>query len=155
MTKNKTCRYRRRNLNGHETSADKVLCRYAAAAGIMHPRRRVKDRKIVVGAGSVCAYCKGRTDVGFENDRRNHAVSLLGGHPAPRAEPSALHHGRSAAQCVFATSAGTLSDGLCEQIRDFVKGHPDTVLLPWIPFRSCATTASTPLTQTTMRKYGY
>ena len=29
----------------------------------------------------------------------------------------------------FATSAGTLSDGLCEQIRDFVKGHPDTVFV--------------------------
>ena len=40
----------------------------------------------------LCVYCKGRTDVGFENDRRNNAVSLLGGHPAPRAEPSALHH---------------------------------------------------------------
>ena len=29
----------------------------------------------------------------------------------------------------FATSAGTLSDGLCEQIRDFVKEHPDTVFV--------------------------
>lgn len=29
----------------------------------------------------------------------------------------------------FATSAGTLSDGLCEQIRYFVKEHPDTVFV--------------------------
>lgn len=29
----------------------------------------------------------------------------------------------------FATSAGTLSDGLCEQIRDFVKEHSDTVFV--------------------------
>ena len=29
----------------------------------------------------------------------------------------------------FATSAGTLSDGLCEQIREFVKEHPDTVFV--------------------------
>ena len=29
----------------------------------------------------------------------------------------------------FATSAGTLSDGLCEQIRDFAKEHPDTVFV--------------------------
>jgi len=29
----------------------------------------------------------------------------------------------------FATSAGTLSDGLCEQIRDFVKEHTDTVFV--------------------------
>lgn len=29
----------------------------------------------------------------------------------------------------FATSAGTLSDGLCEQIRDFVKEHIDTVFV--------------------------
>jgi hypothetical protein len=29
----------------------------------------------------------------------------------------------------FAISAGTLSDGLCEQIRDFVKEHPDTVFV--------------------------
>ena len=29
----------------------------------------------------------------------------------------------------FATSVGTLSDGLCEQIRDFVKEHPDTVFV--------------------------
>lgn len=29
----------------------------------------------------------------------------------------------------FATSAGTLSDGLCKQIRDFVKEHPDTVFV--------------------------
>ena len=29
----------------------------------------------------------------------------------------------------FATSAGTLSDGLCEQIRNFVKEHPDTVFV--------------------------
>lgn len=29
----------------------------------------------------------------------------------------------------FATSAGTLSDGLCEQIRDFVKEHPATVFV--------------------------
>lgn len=29
----------------------------------------------------------------------------------------------------FAISAGTLSDGLCEQIREFVKEHPDTVFV--------------------------
>ena len=29
----------------------------------------------------------------------------------------------------FATAAGTLADGLCEQIRDFVIEHPDTVLV--------------------------
>lgn len=29
----------------------------------------------------------------------------------------------------FATSAGTLSDGRCEQIREFVKEHPDTVFV--------------------------
>ena len=29
----------------------------------------------------------------------------------------------------FATMAGTLADGLCEQIRNFVSGHPDTVLV--------------------------
>lgn len=29
----------------------------------------------------------------------------------------------------FATAAGTLTDGLCEQIRSFVKEHPDTVLV--------------------------
>lgn len=29
----------------------------------------------------------------------------------------------------FATSAGTLSDGLCEQVREFVKEHPDTVFV--------------------------
>lgn len=29
----------------------------------------------------------------------------------------------------FATAAGTLSDGLCEQIRNFVLEHPDTVLV--------------------------
>lgn len=29
----------------------------------------------------------------------------------------------------FATAAGTLADGLCEQIRNFVSDHPDTVLV--------------------------
>ena len=29
----------------------------------------------------------------------------------------------------FATAAGTLADGLCEQIRNFVSEHPDTVLV--------------------------
>lgn len=29
----------------------------------------------------------------------------------------------------FATAAGTLTDGLCEQIRNFVSEHPDTVLV--------------------------
>lgn len=29
----------------------------------------------------------------------------------------------------FATAAGTLADGLCEQIRNFVSNHPDTVLV--------------------------
>ena len=49
----------------------------------------------------LCVYCKGQTDVGSENSRRNHAVSLLGGYTAPRAESSALHHRRSAVQCIF------------------------------------------------------
>lgn len=29
----------------------------------------------------------------------------------------------------FATAAGTLADGLCEQIKDFVRQHPDTALV--------------------------
>lgn len=40
----------------------------------------------------LCAYCKGRTDVGVENSRRNNAVPLLRGYAAPCAKPSALHH---------------------------------------------------------------
>ena len=55
----------------------------------------------------------------------------------------------------FATSAGTLSDGLCNRYGILQKSIPTRFLLRWIPFRLCATIASTPLTQTTMRKYGY
>lgn len=33
------------------------------------------------------------------------------------------------ANAYFATSAGTIADGLCDQIRDFIATHPDTILV--------------------------
>lgn len=95
----------------------------------MYPRRRIKDRQIVVGDGSVRAYCKGRTDVGSENNPGTTLYLCL---------EDTLRHVQNRLLCItdevppnafFATSAGTLSDGLCEQIRNFVKEHSDTVFV--------------------------
>ena len=67
----------------------------------------------------------------LKTSRRNNAVPLLGGYPAPCAEPSALHHRRSAAQCVFCYLCRNAVRRSVRTDTGFwsVKEHPDTVFV--------------------------
>ena len=154
--KNKTRRYRRRNLNGHELPPTKFCVDTLLPQGLC-----------ILGGASKIGKSWWVLDlcVRIAKGEPMWDLKTTGGTTLYLCLEDTLRRVQNRLLCItdevppnafFAASAGTLSDCLCEQIRNFVKEHPDTVFCcGGYLFRLCATTASTPLTQTTMRKYGY
>ena len=95
----------------------------------MHTRRRVKDRQIVVGAGPVCVrIAKGEPMWALETTGGT-TLYLCLEDTLRRVQNRLLHRRSAVVFCYLCRNAVRRS---VRTDRDFVKKHPDTVLLPWI-----------------------